>query len=464
MPRSSTRRVWRAPVAVVGAIVSAAVLIAGSAVAPAAAQAPAKSLQVQIEAVGPTGVAGLALITPAASGGTDIQVLTAGAPAQTFAVIHPGTCAVIDPTPVALLGDVGAGANIQVSVPNPFETIADGAHVLALHAGLDMTAATGCGAIPAGTLVPIRPESPAPQPAGTGGSYTGPTVGFVLTWDGGWTEYPIEGLPGAEQVGLSNGVSSVAISGVIDPAPDAQDCVRAAEDFLLEQLRNGDIGGLEPLEDATGAPVTGGDAARAWVGYRYRATDSKGNGSDVAEYHECRTAGTVQVRIQHRAPAAFYPAQAAAREALLAGLTLPETPPAPTPAPVDRACVGLEAWVDATNARLDRITEIRTEANDLLDRLDIDGYKALLPRFGSEVRRMLADQQGGSTPGAAAAANELALTAYGHFIEAADLLVQYYSIGASQPRYTQAIGAIKDGDTAVADLRAAIVVAQTTCG
>ena len=145
---------------------SLAVALAGGLLAPpaASAQDPAASpLQVEVQAVGTGGVAGLALLAPSGSG-TAVQVLVVGAPAGTTAVIHPGTCDAPDPTPVALLGDVSAGGQVQVSVPVAFETLADGGHLLAFHPGLDMTTLVGCGTIPTATLLP-GPEDAAASAA-----------------------------------------------------------------------------------------------------------------------------------------------------------------------------------------------------------------------------------------------------------------------------------------------------------
>jgi hypothetical protein len=113
-----------------------------------------------VQAVGEGGVAGLALLAPSGDG-TAVQVLVVGAPAGTTAVIHPGGCDAPDPTPIALLGDVGAGGQVQVTVPVPFETLADGGHLLAFHPGLDLTTLVGCGAIPAATLPPVPVDPPA---------------------------------------------------------------------------------------------------------------------------------------------------------------------------------------------------------------------------------------------------------------------------------------------------------------
>ncbi len=136
----------------------------GAALAQEAARDP---LLVQVQPVGETGLEGIALLAPT-TGGTAVQLLVMGAPTGTSAVIHPGGCDVPDTTLVALLGDLGAGGQIQTTVPVAFETLTDGSHVVALHPGLDMTMSVGCGTIPAVSTEPdgpvASPAAPAPQP------------------------------------------------------------------------------------------------------------------------------------------------------------------------------------------------------------------------------------------------------------------------------------------------------------
>ncbi|MFN8519439.1 MAG: hypothetical protein U0667_08645 [Chloroflexota bacterium] len=135
----SARCPWR-----VSASLLSVALATAAVVAPASAQATAPT-QVAIAAVGDDGVAGLALLSASPSGGTTVQIIVASAPADTFAVIHAGDCDDIDPAPVALLGDVSSTS--QVSIAGPLASVADGGHVLAAHAGLDLATAVRCGTI-----------------------------------------------------------------------------------------------------------------------------------------------------------------------------------------------------------------------------------------------------------------------------------------------------------------------------
>ena len=136
-------------------------LVPGIALAQDQAPGP---VQVQVQPVGSTGVAGIALLAPA-GGGTAVQVLVMGAPEGTSAVIHPGGCDVPDASLVALLGDLGTGGQVQVTVPVPFETLTDGGHVVAFHPGLDMATLVGCGVIPAVAAPPDAPAASLAPPA-----------------------------------------------------------------------------------------------------------------------------------------------------------------------------------------------------------------------------------------------------------------------------------------------------------
>lgn len=622
---------------IVAALMSLTLAVGGAATHVAAQEAPT-TVVVPIAAVGTDGLSGLALLMPAAGGGTDVQIVVADAPPGTFAVVHRGTCAAIDPTPVALLGDVST--TTQVVVANAIETLADGDHVLALHAGLDLASALGCGAIPkvAGGApaptadpAPTRPPSgggsftgpitgfsitwpaeweryevvesetedriglrngttsilmgvrtqpgidaqtcvrdarqglfdrldqgtlrdlaplanadgspisgsdgdrawmayryvsvedggefdvadylecrtsgdhllsilhrstpdtydaaereallagltlpkggPQTTPVAGGGSYTAPTLGFSITWDDRWTEIPVTGLEEYEHVGLSDGPSRVVVSGVLDPTWDALSCAQDSDaDFQL-RASDGRITDLQPLTNLDGSRVRGGDLARAWVGYRYTGADT---GGTIAEYHECRAANDVVVRIQHRSLPEMYAREAVARDELLTGLTLPSTSPvqpsqAPVPtrpstpsaAPLDPACPDVRAWLGSTEQRFDRVAELRGEADEILTRFDIPGYRTALKVFAGEVEFMRSSQAGDPFPPMAADANALAVKSLTLFGEAANGLALYYAPGgATAQRYARAIEALKDAEEAQVDLYEAVARLKDTC-
>ncbi|MCC6383470.1 MAG: hypothetical protein IT304_13265 [Dehalococcoidia bacterium] len=145
------------------------VLVIGGSVPPGVASAQAtedpRVATFTLDPVGDGTVTGLAILAPR-DADTTVNVLAVGAPAGSIAVIHGGTCAAIDPTPVGLVGDVGTTGQVAATIPVPFAVVADGAHVLALHPGLDLATTIACGAIPlvATSATPGPGPSAAPPP------------------------------------------------------------------------------------------------------------------------------------------------------------------------------------------------------------------------------------------------------------------------------------------------------------
>lgn len=612
----SARRSWR----MCASMVSVALVVTALAM-PARAQDPIAA-QVVINAIGADGVSGLALLAPAADGGTSIQIIVARAPDDTFAVIHGGDCEAIDPTPVALLGDVSATS--QVTVTNRFAALADGGHVLALHAGLDLTTAIGCGPIPlaegqppapteqpstgggeftgqvtgfsivwpagweryqvvevegedrvglqkggssilvavsrrpgadaqacvrdarqtlfdrldqgglrdlapmddaagnpisgvetdrawlayrytsvedtgefdvtdylecrvsgdllvsiahrtspvtyvddaaerdallASLVLPTGSRAPTTEPGG--GSYTAPTVGFTLTWDGRWSEYPAPGLEAYEHVGLSDGPSRVAVSGIIDPATDALACAQDSDADFQVRASDGRIADLQPLTNADGSRVRGGDASRAWVGYRY--TDPA-SGDMVVEYHECRAANSVVVRIQHRSLPEVYEQEAAARDALLQGLVLPASPPAPPSSTPNPDCEGYQSWHDATSARMDALTQLKADADEAAMAYDLPRYVAVLVRSTRDLQRMRSEQETGPVPPLARAANDLAVKTFEAYASASRILTEYYQSSTTTATLQRASRAQKAAEREEAQFNVALADVEAGCG
>lgn len=150
------------PAAAISLVIAA---LLGQALGPLvarAADAGVAPVQVAVDPLGPDGVEGVAILSPAAAGSA-VQLLVVGAPAGTTAVIHRGSCARVDPTLVALLGDVSITGQVQTQVPVALEVLADGAHVIVFHPGLDLATALGCGLIPAAVVGAPEPE-PQPEP------------------------------------------------------------------------------------------------------------------------------------------------------------------------------------------------------------------------------------------------------------------------------------------------------------
>lgn|GEM_PF-3173459 len=139
-------------------VIGLAPVLAQEPVVPAQ-QAP---IQVPITPTKPAGPQGLAILS-ASTAGTGVQVLAPGAPATTTAVIQTGTCAAVGTAPVGLVGQLGATGSAQADLPIPLGQLTDGAHVVALHAGMDFTVVLACGSIPA-VAAPV-PPLPEPDPA-----------------------------------------------------------------------------------------------------------------------------------------------------------------------------------------------------------------------------------------------------------------------------------------------------------
>lgn len=147
-------------------IAAGSLLLGAIGLTPALAQEPVvpaqqAPIQVPITPTKPAGPEGLAILS-ASTTGTGVQVLAPGAPATTTAVIQTGTCAAVGTAPVGLVGQLGATGGAQADLPLPLSQLTDGAHVVALHAGMDFTTVLACGAIPA-VAAPV-PPLPEPDP------------------------------------------------------------------------------------------------------------------------------------------------------------------------------------------------------------------------------------------------------------------------------------------------------------
>lgn len=329
-PRTSRLAIqWRGSRSPITPVLVSLAFAVGAPSLPATAQGASPAVTVTIDAVGAGGLAGLAILAAAPTGGTSVQILVPGATSGTFAGVHAGTCDAIDPMLVALLGDVSTTA--QTSTPNPFPGLADGRHVLALHEGLDLTHSVGCGAIPAIAAAAGIPPPEMDQGSdgvfalpSTGGTHAAPRTGFTIAWDTRWTPYPASSSPEFERFGLTNGVSGVLFTSAPRPASyDALACARQGPTTLANAQAQGQLRGLTQLVAGDGTAVAGGDARRAWQGQRYTGVGGEIDGADVADYVECRMTDAIVVLIRHRTPFADYDREALAREELLEGLTLP---------------------------------------------------------------------------------------------------------------------------------------------
>lgn len=150
-------------------LVAALLLSAFASGLPAGASAQTTTLppiQVQLSAARATGPSGLAILS-AADTGTAVQVLAQNAPDGTTATIHLGACASVGDL-VGLIGELSTTGQAQAIVPVGLGQVADGTHVVVLHAGLDLTTNLACGLIPltdVGTVIPPLSSPGAPLPS-----------------------------------------------------------------------------------------------------------------------------------------------------------------------------------------------------------------------------------------------------------------------------------------------------------
>jgi hypothetical protein len=459
----------------------------------AAADGERGPVQVQVEAVGPAGVAGLAILSPTAEG-TAVQVLVIDAPAGTSAVVHPGRCDAIDPALVALLGNVGAAGQVHATVPVPFETLTDGGHVVVFHPGLDLSTALGCGAIPA-TERPVDPlghePTPAPgpmeppvDPVDPAASFDSPRFGFSITWGEGWQRVPVEPREELDFLALSNAVSDVHLAAYEGYGGDAAECVAEWERRVLAFLQEGRIRGLARAEGPDGQPVAGGDATRSRAGYRYTLTGDDGAEVDQVDLFECRRLSDRAVlAITLVSPGARFEAQARELEALLTGLVVPAVPappdddagvletPAPVPpepppvdpvAPADPACLGVPEWVAATTAHLDRIADLTRETEGVAETLGISAYVAALATLEGELRAMVARLSEAPTPELARVVNRKAVAGLETLADTASQYVAALRRG-DLAAFQRATARQREGDELIIDARREMGELQGRC-
>jgi hypothetical protein len=317
-------------------------------------------LSVTIDPLGSEGLGGLALLA-AAEDGTSVQLLVMGAAAGTSAVVHAGDCATIDPAPLGLLGDVSSG-QVQVTLPLPLSSLADGGHVIVLHPGLDLATALGCGSIPpAGRPAPVVSAEPGPvvsaapapvaeaaSPVLAGGSYSGPTFGFSVAWDGTWTQSPIEPVAGTDRVVLTSASATLIVGAVKAFAGDATECLRSWEQNMLDLALQDRIGELVTLSVASEPAVAAGLAGPTGA---YQFTQQGQDGSSTARiaHYECRPlAPGAILEIILEADAAAFPDALVRSQPVIAGIVMPAGPAVPPQAAPSQVASGVPAPVAST--------------------------------------------------------------------------------------------------------------------
>jgi hypothetical protein len=230
-----------------------AALIAALVTCLVAAPGAAQTVQVEVAAVGSSGVSALAILGPAPSG-TAVQILAVGAAPGTIAIVHAGTCDAIDPIAVGLIGDVGATGSLQTTIPVGFDLITGSAHVIVLYEALDLSKVLACGPIP---VLGEGSPSPGASPAPSAGPSAAPDLATLFPTDVGGEALVVRSVPAAE---FSGPFAS------IEGGPGA---IQAVVDLLTAQGRS-----LADLEVAN-AVSSGYDPFFNIFAFRVRAIDGQ---------------------------------------------------------------------------------------------------------------------------------------------------------------------------------------------
>ncbi len=442
---------------------------------------------VTIAPVGDQGIGGLAILSPR-DVGTAANVLAVGAPAGTTVVIHAGTCDAIDPAPVGLLGDLGTAGQISTVIPIALSGIADGAHVIAFHEGLDLSTAVGCGPILLGASRPSGApgHSPGPMASSAVASFGSTTFGFRIDWAAPWTRLDLQSIPEIDAVRLGDGTSEVILTGRHAAGGDAQGCVLAWEGRLLGSLRDGSIAQLAPVTGADGAPAGGGDEVRSEGAYQFSLLEPGAPVRTIVERIDCRRlSGDAVLEITSDTPLDAAGTAPASIDALLAGLSLTDvvatptarptaapvlaSPPTATPEPTavlaatpDAGCDGMDAWVPDTLARIDRLKGLAADANAATSN-GMTAYAQQLATNASAVQQIRMEQQAATLPAAATVVQTDLLRMYQVLGDAYDLLAQAYRAG--DPALLQeGLGTANEAETLSSSVRRALRDAATPCG
>lgn len=447
-------------------------------------------VQVRVEAAGPEGLAGLVLLGTVEAG-TAVQVMAVGAPPGTTAVIQRGTCGATGATLVALLGDLGAGGQVQTVVPLDLGRLTDGSHAVVFHPGLDLSTRLGCGDIPAveapapsgAPVPPTGPDAPA------GDSFTSERFGYTVAWDETWQRLEVAPQEDVELLSLGDSVASVHLSAYEGHDGDALACRADWEGRVMEALAAGRITGLVLAAGPGGTPIAWGDDALARGGYRYTLTLEGQAPLDQVDVFECRRlSSTAVLTLVLVSPAEAFEDQLARFEALVAGIAMPSLPqppiespqaptpeptpvptpePAPTPAPTptgDPACIGAAEWMTRTSERLDRIDALMAEADKIAGRMDLAGYTAAVASLEGQLYDMIARQTQEPVPLIAAEANAKVVTAYEVLADAAAQLLDAFATGTDLAAYNRAVARVQEAVELMTDARRDIGQIKGRCG
>lgn len=195
---------------------------------------------------------------------------------------------------------------------------------------------SGATPVAAGGSPTPRAATPTPMPTATvggnataaataagspaaGNTYTSPTYGYSLTWDGTWQEVTRSSQNGYDALRISSNSALVDLSG-FPWTGTADDCIDSLVNYYAGQSGYSNV---KIATDASGRDQRGHNGTTAWAVVNFTLT-SNGQTIDYADYVECRPieAGKSMLSFEYVTYASDYAAQEPERMKLLAGLHL----------------------------------------------------------------------------------------------------------------------------------------------
>jgi hypothetical protein len=252
--------------------------------------------------------------------------------------------------------------------------------------------------------------------------YTSPTYGYSFSWDDTWFVEMVGTIERADLIILSNVGSRLELVGDEQFDGDLAECLKQNLQWLRDETGVEDI---QPLVDDDGQPIAGADSASQWAAYSYRSTHDNSETDRRFAFFQCfQLTDEAILALKQSSFVDQYSEDAAAREAVMATLQIPGQPPRPTaepsappttestevptaiptlaPTPTPDSCAGVDAWIGATQVRINRLFELILDVS----RADIFTIEEVLSGAGDEIEIMARDQEQEPTPALAADVQE----------------------------------------------------------
>ncbi len=154
-----------------------------------------------------------------------------------------------------------------------------------------------------------------------GNTYTSPTFGYTVTWDGSWAVVD-ERTGEVDLLMLSNGFSLGQFIGLTDYGDDA---LFATTLYAVTAGMDPAVSNVVTLDAAEGIPGSGGDQNLAYTTISYLFTDENGASRQLTNYVQVRTLGDGQsvLLFTGTAPSEDFPAAMTAFQPLLDSVVIP---------------------------------------------------------------------------------------------------------------------------------------------